>query len=1009
MNTSWKTIRVFISSTFLDMQAERDHLVRFVFPRLREELLPRRIHFIDVDLRWGVTSDQDALEVCRGIVDECRPRFLCMLGGRYGWVPPGKTLSITADEVYYGVLDRALKDRGFAYFYFRDDTATAAMVETIPCEFHEPQGSENQNKLANLKRAIIAAGLNPFTYPAQWDDESRRLTGLKNFGDHIYNDLLTSMKADSELQDRFVTDTVAQLDEFAEENAAMEAFVEERLQQYVVGNRQSVLDQLKAFVEADSDPAFLIITGDPGCGKSALLAKFFREYVATHENDLVVSHFVGASKGSTNLRRTLRRLCYELKSAIGSEDPIPEDTRGLVQKFPDLLNNAARIKRVVIIIDGLNQMDTTDDARSLCWLPQQIPGTRAIVSTLEDPILEVLKRRIPTIQEISLKPLTEDDRREITERFLRRYHKRMTAEQITTILDKSESGNPLYLLVALEELRTLDSYQEITDRIRHLPGKIERMFIWILKRLERDPGFRDSDGNHIGLELVRKFTSYLCVSRKGLSQKELTEIINPGDTESDPLRLSDSGGNVAALQRLLRPYLIHRGELIDFYHEQLRKAVRKKYLRDSNTRDRAHASLASYFRKRVLDDRQLEELPWQLQKAGKWYELKDYLNDPTAFKAMYIKRRDELSHYWIACLITKFNIVESNEKMLSKWLKYPSKTIRQATIFHQLAGFFNDMRGYVYAAPSMFTRNQNLGEVLTKASIQFYSYEISIHLELGAQENLQLATTLYDLGELFRVTGEFEKAEQLLRRSLEIKKKIIGFHTYEISKSLYALGLLQMKKGEFDDSELLLRQVLDMRRTILGAQGPETADVLHDLGTLLLEKEQFEEAELLLQEALTIRETLPTECYKAVYTIFNLGWLIKRKGDFYSAERLGLKGIQLCENFAELAIRGPLLSKICSLLSDIYQERKLYRRSMYYLWRAIVERNRSLSLLFALGHIFGKQLLLSVLAILPASIIYVSLGWCWQFWFAYSVGCLVIVVTMILKVLKIVRLGRDED
>jgi hypothetical protein len=104
--SAYQTVLVFISSTFRDMQAERDHLVRFVFPKLLEELLARRIHFVDVDLRWGVTSDQDTLSVCCEIVDECRPRFLCMLGGRYGWVPPGQTRSITADEVHYGVLDR---------------------------------------------------------------------------------------------------------------------------------------------------------------------------------------------------------------------------------------------------------------------------------------------------------------------------------------------------------------------------------------------------------------------------------------------------------------------------------------------------------------------------------------------------------------------------------------------------------------------------------------------------------------------------------------------------------------------------------------------------------------------------------------------------------------------------------------------------------------------------------------------------------------------------------------
>ncbi|MDE3088287.1 MAG: DUF4062 domain-containing protein [Chloroflexota bacterium] len=35
MPQTWKTVRVFISSTFRDMQAERDHLVKVVFPELR--------------------------------------------------------------------------------------------------------------------------------------------------------------------------------------------------------------------------------------------------------------------------------------------------------------------------------------------------------------------------------------------------------------------------------------------------------------------------------------------------------------------------------------------------------------------------------------------------------------------------------------------------------------------------------------------------------------------------------------------------------------------------------------------------------------------------------------------------------------------------------------------------------------------------------------------------------------------------------------------------------------
>ena len=56
MSQTWKPVRVFISSTFRDMHAERDYLVRFVFPELRERCAKRRLHLVDVDLRWGATE-----------------------------------------------------------------------------------------------------------------------------------------------------------------------------------------------------------------------------------------------------------------------------------------------------------------------------------------------------------------------------------------------------------------------------------------------------------------------------------------------------------------------------------------------------------------------------------------------------------------------------------------------------------------------------------------------------------------------------------------------------------------------------------------------------------------------------------------------------------------------------------------------------------------------------------------------------------------------------------------
>lgn len=65
----WKTIRVFISSTFRDMHAERDHLVKVVFPELRERMAQRHLHL--VDLRWGVTDEEaEQGKVTEIILDE---------------------------------------------------------------------------------------------------------------------------------------------------------------------------------------------------------------------------------------------------------------------------------------------------------------------------------------------------------------------------------------------------------------------------------------------------------------------------------------------------------------------------------------------------------------------------------------------------------------------------------------------------------------------------------------------------------------------------------------------------------------------------------------------------------------------------------------------------------------------------------------------------------------------------------------------------------------------------
>jgi hypothetical protein len=55
-----RVVRVFVSSTFRDMHAEREELVKRVFPLLRRLCEQRGVVRGEVDLRWGIPDEERA-------------------------------------------------------------------------------------------------------------------------------------------------------------------------------------------------------------------------------------------------------------------------------------------------------------------------------------------------------------------------------------------------------------------------------------------------------------------------------------------------------------------------------------------------------------------------------------------------------------------------------------------------------------------------------------------------------------------------------------------------------------------------------------------------------------------------------------------------------------------------------------------------------------------------------------------------------------------------------------
>lgn len=120
---------------------------------------------------------------------------------------------------------------------------------------------------------------------------------------------------------------------------------------------------------------------------------YFLTFLRCSYESVVLMHFVGAAPGSTNIRHTLTRLSRELVRIFKLNEEIPEDYRELKvssttlkklltlcceqDKFVSLLSQCAAAntkRRLLIVIDALNQFEDSYNASALDWLPDPLPS-----------------------------------------------------------------------------------------------------------------------------------------------------------------------------------------------------------------------------------------------------------------------------------------------------------------------------------------------------------------------------------------------------------------------------------------------------------------------------------------------------------------------------------------------------------------------------------------------------------------------------------------------------------
>lgn len=398
---SWRNLKIFISSTFKDMDAERDAIKFNVIPRLNDFYRERCIQFQVVDLRVGVNTadipeelrENKVLDVCLENIDDSRPFFIGLLGERYGWIPPeerfeyilsrlgenrrplissGAGKSVTELEILYGAIGNNGENVAHSIFFFRDPASYEGLPEHMLSLYRESSAGLVDGcsvKLDALKKSLVDIlgkfHKEPCIYKLQWDKQQNKFSDIDAFAELVFNRLRQDVDAES-------NGAMSPVSWWEQEKSNDEylsySYASCHVKREIVGNLEQRL------VAGEQ----LVVSGGRGTGKSSILSGVYRDLMASG-TALCLLAYIGSTGNASSLRLILGKWINELDVAMEKEpefDSLERAENCDIRKLEDLFRMrgeefvAQTGKKVVVLIDEIDKLSIFDLSSSfLVWLP----------------------------------------------------------------------------------------------------------------------------------------------------------------------------------------------------------------------------------------------------------------------------------------------------------------------------------------------------------------------------------------------------------------------------------------------------------------------------------------------------------------------------------------------------------------------------------------------------------------------------------------------------------------
>ena len=592
---------IFLSSTFRDMQSERDVIRDKVFPDINRKASLYNDSVTFNDLRWGIdTSGLSEGEASKKIFRACNNALMVsdqlmiiLLGNRYGWIPGSAELeSLIEDNIIERALDPVsatefeieqgvFRGEKRALVYIREFTNENPLE--IPEEYRS-EGDESWAKLEQLKDKLRNnQNCKVRTYSVRCSNGKIEPKDLDKFAAQITEDLECEFAEQWEQFSALSKTDREQLIqwEYIEKRAEGFHAREETLKQIV-----NALETIKIKGEAaerilETSGNMYFIVGEDGSGKSTIISKL--ACVMQEKNWNVLPFVGGLTPESSDSVLVLEEIVSFLEEQLHIKGNNDNSKRGideqgtekrengyckeLQKKFVSVAEQYVQVYGdLLILIDGLDQFYPDENRGQRVFCPSGLDERVKFVISCTP---EVSQREKNTFV---LDKLNARDKELIIRGAESRTGKELSHEVISCILEKEGTNNPLFTSLVIERLLLMDQkdFQEIYEaggQINH----ISKRQVEIIHALPGDifgmaGSLFDAVGDKLGRSFVQEALQYLAVARKGLRESDLCYCMgNRWDAELF-FRLR---------YFLADQFQVHSDGRVDFIHKSLRRGVLK--------------------------------------------------------------------------------------------------------------------------------------------------------------------------------------------------------------------------------------------------------------------------------------------------------------------------------------------------------------------------------------------------------------------------------------------------